>query len=53
MKEDSVSVKAGDIVEKGQTIGTMGSTGPHLHFEIRTVSGYANNTDPTSYVFGN
>ncbi len=39
-------VKAGDHVEQGQRIGTVGktgiSTGPHLHFEIR-VSGEPRN----------
>ena len=35
---DTMLIRAGDIVTKGQQIGTMGSTGtattPHLHFEI-------------------
>jgi murein DD-endopeptidase MepM/ murein hydrolase activator NlpD len=38
----TILVKTGDIVKRGQTIGTVGSTGrsiaPHLHYEIQ-VSG--------------
>jgi murein DD-endopeptidase MepM/ murein hydrolase activator NlpD len=34
-----VYVKEGDIVDQGQIVGAIGSTGnstgPHLHFEIR------------------
>lgn len=55
LKNDSVSVSTGDIVEKGQTIGVMGSTGwstgDHLHFEIRTNSGSSYHTNPANYIF--
>jgi murein DD-endopeptidase MepM/ murein hydrolase activator NlpD len=44
-------VRVGDIVKKGQVIGSMGSsgrsTGPHVHFEV-----YKNGrvVDPASYI---
>ena len=43
LKQDSLLVKTGDYVVKGQPIATMGSsgysTGKHLHFEVRTKLG--------------
>lgn len=57
MKDYSVTCKVGEQIEKGQVIGTMGSTGmstgDHLHFEVRTKHGYGNDVDPTNYIFGN
>ncbi len=36
---DQVKIKRGDTVKRGQSIGTVGSTGsvdkPQLHFEVR------------------
>lgn len=49
--KDSFRVKAGDIVEKGDVLGLMGtsgnSTGVHLHWEIR-VKGRP--TDPIAWI---
>lgn len=43
---ESLNVEAGDIVEKGQYIGTVGSTGfstgPHLHFTFSIYNNYVN-----------
>ncbi|MFB6616501.1 LysM peptidoglycan-binding domain-containing M23 family metallopeptidase [Streptomyces sp. NPDC056367] len=50
----SLSVSVGQSVTAGQTIGLSGSTGnstgPHLHFEIRTGPSYGSDTDPLGYL---
>lgn len=53
MKKGSLTVKKGDTVAKGQTLGYMGNTGnssgAHLHFGVK-VNG--NNVDPKPYLMG-
>ncbi|PJE99607.1 peptidase [Streptomyces carminius] len=50
----AISVRAGQQVSGGQRIGRSGSTGnstgPHLHFEIRTGPGYGSDIDPLAYL---
>ncbi|GHA62960.1 hypothetical protein GCM10010372_73570 [Streptomyces tauricus] len=50
----AISVKAGQNVGAGQRIGRSGSTGnssgPHLHFEVRTGPGFGSDVDPVAYL---
>ncbi|QGV77558.1 M23 family metallopeptidase [Streptomyces ficellus] len=50
----SLSVSSGQSVSGGQQIGLSGSTGnstgPHLHFEIRTSPNYGSDIDPLAYL---
>ncbi|MEV6401053.1 peptidoglycan DD-metalloendopeptidase family protein [Streptomyces sp. NPDC051907] len=50
----SLSVSSGESVSGGQQIGLSGSTGnstgPHLHFEIRTSPSYGSDVDPLAYL---
>ncbi|MFF5982758.1 M23 family metallopeptidase [Streptomyces olindensis] len=49
-----VKVKAGQIVKTGQEIARSGNTGnssgPHLHFEIRTTPNYGSAVDPVKFL---
>ncbi|WP_051966985.1 M23 family metallopeptidase [Kitasatospora mediocidica] len=51
-----LAVSEGQQVPSGQQIGASGSTGnstgPHLHFEIRTSNSYGAVTDPIGYLSG-
>ncbi|MEU6657502.1 peptidoglycan DD-metalloendopeptidase family protein [Streptomyces sp. NPDC046821] len=50
----ALSVKAGQRVVAGQRIARSGSTGnstgPHLHFEVRTGPGFGSDVDPLAYL---
>ncbi|GAB2852846.1 hypothetical protein GCM10027074_19680 [Streptomyces deserti] len=50
----AISVKTGQTVGAGQRIGRSGSTGnssgPHLHFEVRTGPGFGTDIDPVAYL---
>ncbi|MEU9717153.1 transglycosylase family protein [Streptomyces sp. NPDC047976] len=50
----ALGVKAGQQVSGGQRIGRSGSTGnssgPHLHFEMRSAPGYGSDIDPLKYL---
>ncbi len=52
LKQESITVKVGDKVSKGEVIGFMGATGhtdgAHLHFEVRDDKDIQ--IDPTQYI---
>lgn len=53
----ATSIRVGEQVARGQTIGYVGSTGhstgPHLHFEVRTGPDYSSTpVDPAPYLSG-
>jgi murein DD-endopeptidase MepM/ murein hydrolase activator NlpD len=50
----AISVRDGQTVSAGQRLGRSGSTGnssgPHLHFEVRTGPGFGTDVDPVAYL---
>ncbi|MFJ2761193.1 transglycosylase family protein [Streptomyces prasinus] len=50
----AISVRSGQSVTAGQGLGRSGSTGnssgPHLHFEVRTGPGFGSDIDPVAYL---
>ncbi|MFI5967284.1 M23 family metallopeptidase [Streptomyces asoensis] len=51
-----INVKVGQIVKTGQKIALSGNTGnssgPHLHFEIRTTANYGSAINPVTFLRG-
>ncbi|MFE2419546.1 M23 family metallopeptidase [Streptomyces hokutonensis] len=51
-----IDVKVGQVVSTGRHIALSGntgnSTGPHLHFEIRTTANYGSAIDPVAFLRG-
>jgi murein DD-endopeptidase MepM/ murein hydrolase activator NlpD len=51
-----IDVKVGQVVSTGQHIALSGNTGnssgPHLHFEIRTTANYGSAIDPVKFLRG-
>ncbi|MDF3143666.1 MULTISPECIES: M23 family metallopeptidase [unclassified Streptomyces] len=49
-----IDVKVGQVVKAGQHIAKSGNTGnssgPHLHFEIRTTANYGSAVDPVAFL---
>lgn len=49
-----IDVRVGQVVTTGQRIALSGdtgnSTGPHLHFEIRTTANYGSAVDPVAFL---
>lgn len=49
-----IVAKVGAILDQGQTLGTLGSTGhstgPHVHYELKTRAGA--HVDPVTFLFG-
>ncbi|MFF0364031.1 M23 family metallopeptidase [Streptomyces sp. NA02536] len=52
-----INVKVGQVVKTGQKIALSGNTGnssgPHLHFEIRTTPNYGSAVDPAKFLRAN
>ena len=57
LQDNTITVKAGDVVSQGQVIGKMGQSGnavgTHLHFELREGSNtFSATVNPLNYIVG-